>query len=112
MRRNTVAALQFRMNSTRPGDGRSAIRRTLLFTGRVQGVGFRYTAKRLSRGFQIVGTVRNLDDGRVELVAEGDPAEIDRFQEALAREFQGYITDTRSTDSTSTSEFSDFQIRR
>ena len=43
----------------------------IFYSGRVQGVGFRYTAKTVAAGFEITGTVRNLPDGRVELVAEG-----------------------------------------
>ena len=46
-------------------------RKTVFFSGRVQGVGFRYTAKTVATGFEITGTIRNLPDGRVELVAEG-----------------------------------------
>jgi acylphosphatase len=55
----------------------------LLYSGRVQGVGFRYTVKRLSTGFELAGTVRNLPDGRVELAAEGARAELEAFQEAI-----------------------------
>ena len=50
--------------------GRSRVR--ILYSGHVQGVGFRYTAKTVAAGFEITGVVRNLPDGRVELVAEGD----------------------------------------
>ena len=45
--------------------------RRVLYSGRVQGVGFRYTARRIAQGHAVTGYVRNLDDGRVELVAEG-----------------------------------------
>ena len=44
----------------------------IFYSGRVQGVGFRYTAKTVAAGFEISGIVRNLSDGRVELIAEGD----------------------------------------
>ena len=44
----------------------------ILYEGRVQGVGFRYTTKSVANGFEVTGTVRNLTDGRVELVAEGE----------------------------------------
>ena len=57
-----------------------------LFTGRVQGVGFRFTAERLAARFAVDGYVRNLDDGRVELVASGDPDEIDGLVTAIERE--------------------------
>jgi len=53
------------------------------YAGRVQGVGFRYTAKTVALGFEVTGTVRNLPDGRVELVAEGDRAELEAFAVAI-----------------------------
>jgi acylphosphatase len=53
------------------------------YSGRVQGVGFRYQAKRLAAGFEVAGTVRNLLDGRVELVAEGERAELEEFRRAI-----------------------------
>ena len=55
----------------------------VLYSGRVQGVGFRYQAKQLAAGFEITGVVRNLADGRVELVAEGASAELKEFQQAV-----------------------------
>ncbi len=55
----------------------------IFYSGRVQGVGFRYTVKRVTAGFEVTGTVRNLPDGRVELVAEGAEAELKEFQQAI-----------------------------
>ena len=68
-------------------------RRRVYFSGRVQGVGFRYTCQALARGFEIAGSVRNLPDGRVELVAEGDSIELDDFLAAIHREMGDYIKD-------------------
>jgi hypothetical protein len=45
-------------------------RMTIFYSGHVQGVGFRYNTKSVARGYEVIGTVRNLDDGRVELIAE------------------------------------------
>ena len=56
------------------------------YSGRVQGVGFRYSVKRLAAGFELTGMVRNLPDGRVELVAEGDVTELKAFQQAIRDE--------------------------
>ncbi|MGN6554317.1 MAG: acylphosphatase [Verrucomicrobiota bacterium] len=53
------------------------------YSGHVQGVGFRYAVKTVAAGFEIVGTVRNLTDGRVELVAEGLREELVAFQKAI-----------------------------
>jgi acylphosphatase len=55
----------------------------IFYSGRVQGVGFRYTVKSLSAGFEVTGFVRNLPDGRVELVAEGARDELVAFQRAV-----------------------------
>ncbi len=55
----------------------------VLYSGTVQGVGFRYTARAVANGFEVTGTVRNLADGRVELVAEGTRDELDAFRQAI-----------------------------
>lgn len=55
----------------------------ILYTGRVQGVGFRFTTKQQAMGFEVTGTVKNLDDGRVELIAEGTRQELEEFQQAI-----------------------------
>ena len=51
--------------------------------GRVQGVGFRHTVKQVASGYDVTGTVRNLPDGRVELVAEGEREELDAFRQGI-----------------------------
>jgi len=55
----------------------------VFYSGRVQGVGFRYTVKEVATGFEVTGLVRNLLDGRVELVAEGARPELEAFQQAI-----------------------------
>ena len=55
----------------------------LLYSGAVQGVGFRYTARTVANGYDLVGTVKNLADGRVELIAEGAKAELEAFRAAI-----------------------------
>ena len=64
------------------------------YSGSVQGVGFRYTAQGLANGFAVAGYVRNLPDGSVELVAEGEADQVDGFLAAIARRMAGYIEDT------------------
>jgi acylphosphatase len=64
----------------------------VLYSGRVQGVGFRATARSLAAGFPVAGYVRNLPSGQVELVAEGEPEAVDSFLAALAGEFTGHMT--------------------
>ena len=53
------------------------------YSGNVQGVGFRYTVKSVAMGYEVTGQVRNLADGRVELVVEGDREELTAFLEAI-----------------------------
>lgn len=57
--------------------------RQYLFAGRVQGVGFRYSTKNLAKGFDVLGWVKNLPDGRVELQIMGDEEELNDFIEEL-----------------------------
>ena len=73
-------------------------RRQVTYSGHVQGVGFRYTAKSISRSYAVTGFVRNLPDRRVELVAEGACEELDGFFDELAERMSGQI---RSVDSSS-----------
>lgn len=51
----------------------------VIYEGRVQGVGFRYTTKDLARGYDVLGTVRNLPDGTVELTVAGEEDEVTEF---------------------------------
>ena len=55
------------------------IAKRVFFSGRVQGVGFRYETKRIAMGYEVVGTVCNLEDGRVELCVMGEESEVDGF---------------------------------
>lgn len=59
--------------------------RRFLVSGRVQGVGFRYFAQDIARQEGLAGYVRNLSDGRVEAVAEGDAQSLTRFEARLRR---------------------------
>jgi acylphosphatase len=61
------------------------------YSGRVQGVGFRYTAQRLAQGYSVAGHVRNLPGGDVELVAEGPPDQVEAFLQAVAGRMVDYI---------------------
>jgi acylphosphatase len=55
----------------------------VVYTGHVQGVGFRYNAKLVANGYEVTGTIRNLPDGAVELVAEGAKSELEAFRQAI-----------------------------
>ena len=83
------------------------------YTGRVQGVGFRYRVKSLAHGFDLTGIVRNLADGRVELVAEGEKAELEAFQAAIGESEVGcFIRHTDVEWSEPRGEFRGFEIVR
>jgi acylphosphatase len=85
----------------------------VLFSGRVQGVGFRYTAKTVATGFEITGTVRNLPDGRVELVAEGRREELESYRAALYDAgLAGFIRDEQLTWAEAENKFRGFEIVR
>ena len=88
------------------------IQRTCYFSGNVQGVGFRYTAQHVAKGFALKGYVRNLSDGRVELVAEGNAKEIDAFLVALGEQMEGHIQRRTDNDAPATGRFPDFSVRR
>jgi len=61
------------------------IAKRVIYEGRVQGVGFRYTAKNLARGFDVTGWVKNLPDGRVHLeAAAANETELNAFLEEIA----------------------------
>jgi acylphosphatase len=61
------------------------IARKVFFTGRVQGVGFRYSTKQIASGFDVCGWVKNMQDGRVELQTQGDADEVESFLEDIQR---------------------------
>ena len=61
----------------------SLVRVHVHYSGRVQRVGFRYTVKSLVPGYDVLGTIRNLSDGRVELMLEGEHAELEGFLQAV-----------------------------
>ena len=91
----------------------SRTRMHVFYSGRVQGVGFRYTAKTTVMGFEVTGVVRNLPDGRVELIAEGDRPELEAFREAIRDSgLGGFIRDEQVQWQTATGEFKGFEIVR
>ena len=83
----------------------------IFYSGRVQGVGFRYTVKSVVSGFDLTGMVRNLPDGRVELLAEGDQAELEEFRKAIQdSEIGGFIRNEEVNWADATGEFRGFEI--
>jgi acylphosphatase len=85
--------------------------RRFLISGRVQGVGYRYFAERSARETGVIGWARNLDDGRVEVHANGTPAQLDDFEARLR--MGPRFADVRSVESSEAPvlELSGFHIR-
>jgi acylphosphatase len=85
----------------------------IFYSGHVQGVGFRFTVKSVATGFEVTGVVRNLPDGRVELVAEGERSELEAFRAAIPE--SGLAACIRREDASWTEargEFRGFEIVR
>jgi acylphosphatase len=85
--------------------------REIQYAGRVQGVGFRYTVRSLAARFDVSGFVRNLPDGRVLVVVEGDAGEIAGFLDAIKAEMPSYIRDVQETIRPATGRFLAFEIK-
>ena len=85
----------------------------VLFSGHVQGIGFRYTVKQTALGFEVTGWVKNLADGRVELLVEGEREELEAFQAAIPEAgLRRFIRETQLEWSNGTGEFRGFEIAR
>lgn len=82
----------------------------VFFTGRVQGVGFRYTALQVAKEFEVSGWVKNLADGRVQLEAEGTPKTVKDFVAALEERMHGYIRKIERQGAKRPPQFVGFEI--
>ena len=87
------------------------LRAHTFYSGNVQGVGFRYTIQRYVAELGLKGWVRNLSDGRVEVVVEGSKEKIDEVCQKIETHFHGYIRGQEQEFEESRGEFKDFQIR-
>ena len=85
----------------------------VFYSGRVQGVGFRATVRQIACGYEVNGSVRNLADGRVELIAEGTKDELTAFLEGIATsDLSGYIAARPETWSNAQKNLRGFTIGR
>ena len=86
------------------------IRRDVIYQGRVQGVGFRWTTNRLARDFAVSGTVENRSDGSVYMVVEGKESEIDQFMQAITTRMSTNIKSTSIQEGIASKEFQEFRV--
>ena len=88
-----------------------AVRRRVVYTGRVQGVFFRATSCELAGSYAVVGYVRNQRDGTVELEAEGPVEQVSAFLDAVGRHFQHNISQSRIDEVPVRRDESGFELR-
>ena len=82
----------------------------VIFIGRVQGVGFRFTAHRIAQRHQLTGFVRNLPDGTVEMLAQGPNRDIDDCIRDIKDYFGDYLRETRIQEIPTDPKYKDFRI--
>ena len=91
---------------------KETVARKVIFHGRVQGVGFRWTTAQIAKDFEVVGSVRNLSDGTVELIVQATETEIRRFVEEVRNRFESNLTDFVTDDLPIDDALTDFRILR
>jgi acylphosphatase len=82
----------------------------VFYSGRVQGVGFRFTAASIADDLGLSGWIRNLSDGRVESVCEGEEKKVKKFLDSIAGEFNRYIINADINWEPPAKEFKNFNI--
>lgn len=83
----------------------------IIFQGRVQGVGFRYTALRIASGLNLNGYVRNLPDGTVEMQIQGPAHDLEQCIQEIKDYFQSNLRDTKVVDQPPQPSLQDFRIK-
>lgn len=84
----------------------------VFYEGNVQGVGFRYSVRQIAKGFDVTGSVRNLPDGRVELLATGEEEEVRAFLDAIGQsELRAHIKKHSEAPLANAPAFRGFEIR-
>jgi len=86
------------------------IAKHIIFTGQVQGIGFRFTAFGAASRHKLNGFVRNLRDGSVEMLAQGNSADVDNCVREIEESFAGYVTETKTEVVPFSPQFKNFKI--
>jgi len=82
----------------------------IVFTGRVQGVGFRFTALRIAKRWGLRGIVRNLPDGSVEMTAQGSDEDLNQCLQEINGYFGSYIKEKTIEEVAASTRYEDFRI--
>ena len=86
--------------------------KVIYYSGRVQGVGFRATVAEIARGYPVVGWVRNLPDGRVQVLVEGSDAAVEEFLATIRQRWAGHIRGEHIEQREPTEQHTGFTIVR
>ena len=84
--------------------------RHIIFTGRVQGVGFRFTAFNIANRYNLTGFVRNLPDGGVEMLAQGPDDDVSAGVRDIKESFSSYVTETKIEEIPVERQYEEFKI--
>ena len=82
----------------------------VIFSGRVQGVGFRFTAHNIANRYRLVGRVRNLADGTVEMIVQGNADDVSDCIRDISEFFSGYVKDAKIEEIPLDPRHTDFKI--
>ena len=82
----------------------------IYYSGAVHGVGFRFAAESAASSLGLTGWVKNLRDGRVEVIAEGSEAALNEFLNKMKKRMQHYISDADISWQKATGEFKEFEV--
>lgn len=80
------------------------------YTGNVRGVGFRATASMIARDYPVTGWVRNLDDGRVEMMVEGEVSAVDEYLQEIRERWRDDISDEHAQTQEASGKYTRFGI--
>jgi acylphosphatase len=103
-----LLAMAHSVAADKPGE---SVARMVHYSGQVQGVGFRATVAEIARDHPVTGWVKNLDDGRVQLLVEGKEEDVKKFLAAVRTRWQKNIDKEVTEEKKATGEYKTFSIR-
>ncbi len=82
----------------------------IIFIGRVQGIGFRFTALDIANRYKLTGMVRNAPDGTVEMITQGPSDDVADCIRDIKEAFEGYIRETKTEEVPPDPKYTNFKI--